>query len=147
MPFPRPSISKLRQLASRKLGGSSLKAHAPSPNPPVTHFLQQGHTYSNKATPPNSVTPWAKGIQTATVSSLLLFKLSQSPFLVKYFIVSPKANAIKVIALILYFPCVWTSLEPFWKFPLVDLLMLPLPGPWMIPQMQSETIQHWLTAA
>jgi hypothetical protein len=24
----------------------------------VTHFLQQSHTYSDKATPPNSVTPW-----------------------------------------------------------------------------------------
>jgi hypothetical protein len=30
--------------------------------PKVTHFLQQGHTYSNKATPPNSATPWAKHI-------------------------------------------------------------------------------------
>jgi hypothetical protein len=26
----------------------------------VTHLLQQGHTYFNKATPPNSVTSWAK---------------------------------------------------------------------------------------
>jgi hypothetical protein len=25
--------------------------------PTVTHFLQQGHTYSNKATPPNNATP------------------------------------------------------------------------------------------
>jgi hypothetical protein len=24
----------------------------------MAHFLQQGHTYSNKATPPNSATPW-----------------------------------------------------------------------------------------
>ena len=54
--------------------------------PTVTHLLQQGHTYSNKATPttrphlrkqghtysnkaipPNSATPWAKHIQTTTV--------------------------------------------------------------------------------
>jgi hypothetical protein len=30
----------------------------------VTHFLPQGHTFSNQATPPNSVIPWAKHIQT-----------------------------------------------------------------------------------
>jgi len=28
--------------------------------PTPTHFLQKAHTYSNKATPPNSATPWAK---------------------------------------------------------------------------------------
>ena len=27
-------------------------------SPTVTHFLQQGHTYFNKATPPNSATPF-----------------------------------------------------------------------------------------
>ena len=32
----------------------------------VTHFLQQGHTYSNKATLPNSATPWTKHIHTIT---------------------------------------------------------------------------------
>ena len=36
----------------------------------MTHFLQQGHTYSNKATPPNSTTPWAKHIQTTTITTL-----------------------------------------------------------------------------
>jgi hypothetical protein len=39
--------------------------------PPVTHFLQQSHTYSNKTTPPNNVTPYrpmgAIITQTATV--------------------------------------------------------------------------------
>ena len=30
----------------------------------MAHFLQQGHTYSNKATPPNSVTPYKPMIQT-----------------------------------------------------------------------------------
>ena len=29
----------------------------PQCSPPVTHFLQKGHTYFNKATPPNSATP------------------------------------------------------------------------------------------
>ena len=32
----------------------------------VIHLLQQGHTYSNRATPLNSVTPFAKHIQTIT---------------------------------------------------------------------------------
>jgi hypothetical protein len=32
----------------------------------VTHFLQQGHNYTNRATPPNSATPWVKCIQTNT---------------------------------------------------------------------------------
>jgi hypothetical protein len=34
------------------------------PMPTVTHFFQQGHTYSNKVTPPNSVTPCESNIQT-----------------------------------------------------------------------------------
>jgi hypothetical protein len=34
--------------------------------PSMTHFLQQGHTYSNKATPPNCATLWAERIQTIT---------------------------------------------------------------------------------
>jgi hypothetical protein len=32
----------------------------------MTHFLLQGHTYSKKATSPNSATPWPKHIQTNT---------------------------------------------------------------------------------
>ena len=36
----------------------------------MTHFLQQGHTHSNKATPPKSVTPYeimeANYVQTTT---------------------------------------------------------------------------------
>ena len=32
--------------------------------PTETHFLQQSHTYSNKAIPPNSAIPWVKYIQT-----------------------------------------------------------------------------------
>ena len=37
-----------------------LKAYPP---PTVTHFFQQGHTYSNKAIPPNSATPYGPSIQ------------------------------------------------------------------------------------
>jgi hypothetical protein len=36
--------------------------------PTMTHFLQQGHTYSNKAMPCKSATPWAKHIQITTQS-------------------------------------------------------------------------------
>jgi hypothetical protein len=37
--------------------------------PTVTHLLQPGHTYFNKATPPNGATPWSKNIQTITLLS------------------------------------------------------------------------------
>jgi hypothetical protein len=32
----------------------------------MTHPFQPGHTYSNKATPPDGATPWSKDIQTIT---------------------------------------------------------------------------------
>jgi hypothetical protein len=32
----------------------------------VTHPLQPGHTYSNKATPSDGTTPWSKDKQTVT---------------------------------------------------------------------------------
>ena len=45
----------------------SLAARRRAP-PTVTHFLQKGHTYSNKAISPNSATPQAKHVQTTTGS-------------------------------------------------------------------------------
>jgi hypothetical protein len=36
------------------------------PTPTVTPPFQPGHTYSNKATPPDGATPWSKDIQTIT---------------------------------------------------------------------------------
>ena len=36
------------------------------PTPTVAHPFQPGHTYSNKATPPDGATPWSKDIQTIT---------------------------------------------------------------------------------
>ena len=47
------------------------------PTPTVTHPFQPGHTYSNKATPPDGATPRSKDIQTITFHSLVpidLFK-------------------------------------------------------------------------
>ena len=38
------------------------------PTPTVTHPFQPGHTYSNKATPPDGATPWSKDIQTITLA-------------------------------------------------------------------------------
>ena len=38
------------------------------PTPTVTHLLQQGHTYTNRATTSKSATPWAETIQTTTVT-------------------------------------------------------------------------------
>jgi hypothetical protein len=37
-----------------------------NPTPTVTHLLQPGHNYSNKATTPNGATPWSKNIQIIT---------------------------------------------------------------------------------
>jgi len=34
--------------------------------PTMTHLLQQGYIYFNRATPSNSATPWAKHTQTIT---------------------------------------------------------------------------------
>jgi len=42
---------------SKKTVSHVIRRRVSKPNPTVTHFLQQGHTYSNKTTPPNSVTP------------------------------------------------------------------------------------------
>jgi hypothetical protein len=39
------------------------------PTATITHFLQQGHSYSNKALAPNSASPWTKHIQTITPSN------------------------------------------------------------------------------
>ena len=46
--------SKGRQ---EKTGFHVARMRVSKPTPTVTHFLQQGHTYSNKATPPNSANP------------------------------------------------------------------------------------------
>jgi hypothetical protein len=51
-----------------KTGFQAVRRRVSLPTPTVTHFLQQSHTYSNKATPPNSATSWAKHIQTTTTS-------------------------------------------------------------------------------
>ena len=49
-----------RKMASYRAWLVLLKPQNPQP---VTHFLQQGHTYSNEAIT-NSVTPWRQSIQT-----------------------------------------------------------------------------------
>ena len=40
----------------------------------VIHFSQQGHTYSNKATSPNSATPYGPGIQTQEYMGAILIQ-------------------------------------------------------------------------
>jgi hypothetical protein len=42
-----------------------------TPTPTRPHPLQQDHTHSNKATPSNTVTAWAKHIQTIAYADLL----------------------------------------------------------------------------
>ena len=49
----------------KKLGADCFqvaKGRISKPTLTVTYFLQQGHTYSNKVTPPNSATPWVKQV-------------------------------------------------------------------------------------
>jgi hypothetical protein len=41
----------------------------------MIYLLQQGHAYSNKATPPNSATFWAKHMQNFMFHSLALIGL------------------------------------------------------------------------
>ena len=57
------SCSKVNQ---EKTGSHVVRRRISKPTPTVTHFHQQGHTYSNKSTPLNSATSWAKHIQTTT---------------------------------------------------------------------------------
>jgi hypothetical protein len=68
------------QAARRRVSKSTLT---------VTHFLQQGHTHFNKATPPNSATPWAKHIQiTTSVNALNHWAISLTPmFIFKFSII------------------------------------------------------------
>jgi hypothetical protein len=47
----------------------------------MMHFLQQGHTYSNKATPPNSVIPYGQAFKYISLWETYLLKSLQSPLL------------------------------------------------------------------
>jgi hypothetical protein len=44
------------------------RSRVSKPTSSVTYFLQQGHTYSKKATHPNNIVPWDKHSQTNTFS-------------------------------------------------------------------------------
>jgi hypothetical protein len=52
--------------SKQKTGFQGIKMNVLKPMLTMTHFLQQGHTFSNKATHPNSATSWANHIQTVT---------------------------------------------------------------------------------
>jgi hypothetical protein len=52
----------------RQVGGDSLKAHLH-----CEILLQQGHTYSNKATAPNNAFPWAKHSKHHTINTWSLY--------------------------------------------------------------------------
>jgi hypothetical protein len=55
-------------LKAAKTGFQAIRTRVLKPTPTVTHFLQLGHTYSNKVISPNSATSWH--IQTITFHSL-----------------------------------------------------------------------------
>jgi len=54
-----------------KTGFQGARMRVLKPMPTMTHFFQQCHTYSNKATPLNTATPWAKHVQATTVREQL----------------------------------------------------------------------------
>jgi hypothetical protein len=56
-----------------KTGFQAARKRVLKPKLTVTHFLQQGHTYSNAAICSNSPTPCAKFIQTITVTFNSIF--------------------------------------------------------------------------
>lgn len=57
----------------QKTGFQTARGRVSTHIPTVTHLLQQGYTYTNKAIPPNSATPWVKHIQTATMPQTTFF--------------------------------------------------------------------------
>jgi hypothetical protein len=64
------SKDKKEKNVLRQLGRGSQ-----SPPSTVTHFLQQSHTYSNKAASPNNATLWAKHIQTTATNKFKIITL------------------------------------------------------------------------
>ena len=60
------SSASLSEGCQEKTGFQPARMRILQPTHTVTHFFQQGHTYSNKATPPSTATPWAKLIQVTT---------------------------------------------------------------------------------
>ena len=83
------------RLSPMWLGGVSQQ-----PTLTVIYFLQQSHTYSNKATPPNSVTPWVEPIQITTTPN----SETQSLFLLLFCMSSPLSTALEVP--FLYISCI-----------------------------------------
>jgi hypothetical protein len=80
------------ELRVQHLDGKAVKRRPSKPSPTVTHFLQQGYTYSNKDMPPNITPCWpsiqtletmvAKPIQTASnCCDILLFIFINMVFL------------------------------------------------------------------
>jgi hypothetical protein len=57
-------IERQQKTGSQVAYEEGLKVHST-----ITHFLQQGHTCTNKAVLPNSAIPWAKHIQTTTLTN------------------------------------------------------------------------------
>ena len=64
------SSTSCSESKQEKIGFQEAKRRVLKPMPTMTHFLQQGHTYSDKSIPSNSVIPWAKHIQTTTMNNI-----------------------------------------------------------------------------
>ena len=63
-----PKAPKRNCLLDSQEEGRKARPHSDTIPPKKPHLLQQGYAYSNKGTPPHSVIPWAKHIQTTTGS-------------------------------------------------------------------------------
>ena len=50
----------------------------------MTHFFHQGHTYSNKGTPPNSAAPYGLSIQTHESMGAIPIQTTTAAFWVEY---------------------------------------------------------------
>ena len=58
-----------------KTGSQAARMRVLKPTPTVTHLLKQGHTHSNRATPPNSATPWAESIHKPMANLIYYYTL------------------------------------------------------------------------
>jgi hypothetical protein len=66
-------VQHVHQKETRCLQAARRKVSKPTPT--MTHFLQQGHTSSNKATPSNGAILWTKHIQTTATGYINLPKI------------------------------------------------------------------------
>jgi hypothetical protein len=73
------SCSKDKQ---EKTGFQAARVRVLKPMPSVTHLLQQGYIYPNKAIPPSNATPWDKHIQTIPDNNPIISSINTEKHLI-----------------------------------------------------------------